>query len=72
MLQRTLAGYRKMFRLNNPSVFDTLDALGSLYYAQHKSSEAERMYQLAIAGYTRLLGFNHDETLRAINNLATL
>ena len=49
--------------------FDYMNDLGHIYFHQERLDEAEAMFQQALSGYRRVLGLEHDSTLRALQNL---
>ncbi|KAI9831904.1 MAG: hypothetical protein M1819_004626 [Sarea resinae] len=46
--------------------------LGNVYLLQHRYSEAEGLFDCAIAGYEKFLGADHHNTLRCKANLASV
>ncbi|KAJ5642041.1 hypothetical protein N7490_006041 [Penicillium lividum] len=56
----------------NTAVWGALLGLDNLYLAMAKLSEAEKMYQGALAGFEKALGPDHISTLETINNLGDL
>lgn len=54
------------------AIWGALNGLGILYRGQGKLTEAEEMFQQALAGYVKVLGPDHMSTLDSVNNLGIL
>lgn len=81
MYRAALEGYEERLGGNHPSTLDVVNNLGVLFANQSKLQEdqqllqqklqrAEEMFQKAVDGYQRQLGWSHPSSLGAINNLA--
>jgi tetratricopeptide (TPR) repeat protein len=53
-------------------VWGAFHGLGALYRDQGELKEAEKMYQRALAGKEKGLGFDHQSMFDTINDLRTL
>ena len=62
----------RLFGIQDSKALRAASRLGSILQAQGKLSEAEPLYQRALAGREETLGPNHPDTLASVNNLAVL
>ncbi|KAM0799509.1 hypothetical protein BDR22DRAFT_963873 [Usnea florida] len=46
-----------------------INTLGHIYFQQGRLAEAEAIFQQALSGYRRVLGLEHEATLRTLRNL---
>jgi tetratricopeptide (TPR) repeat protein len=51
---------------------ETVNHLGGLYKDQDKLTEAEAMYQIALAGFQKAMGPDNKSTLETVTNLGDL
>ncbi len=72
MLKRGLEIDEEAFGPEHFEVATDLNNLAELYRTQGKYTEAEPLYQPALAIYEQELGATHPDTARILNNLALL
>jgi tetratricopeptide (TPR) repeat protein len=63
---------QKLLGDEHPDVATSFNNLAVLYYAQGRYSEAEPLYQQALALRQNLLGDEHPDVATSFNNLALL
>jgi CHAT domain-containing protein/Tfp pilus assembly protein PilF len=81
LYHRALGGRERALGPEHPQTLDTVNNLGMLYLRQAAGDEdllkarrdrAEQFLKRALAGYERVLGPAHPDTLNTINNLAAV
>ncbi|MDC0675194.1 serine/threonine-protein kinase [Nannocystis radixulma] len=69
LIERVLAGQRRVYGDEHPDVGVTLETYGAALYGVHRYDEAEAAYEQALAIYQRELGPNHFRIATVLHNL---
>jgi tetratricopeptide (TPR) repeat protein len=69
-VQQAINGFEKEFYRSIDLPWRLLDRLGVCFYLQGKYAEAEAMHQHTLQLQETVLGKDHPDTLRSMNNLA--
>lgn len=67
MYLRALAGYEKAWGREHKQPLDTRYNLAGMYKEQSMFQDAAKHFKLVVQGYTKILGSEHWETVKAIN-----